>query len=381
MPQGADYLPLHTATPPGVEGPGQGPWSAAAGISAVDAAAWGDHGIGTGGSHAAMGHLPGLGGPPHAPVDQWGPDLWGAGSEMSFDDGDGESEEEEEEDPLALGEAALQAAPMPPPRPHFARKVACWTGAHDFVQSILMLAGGVVVSGGDSGFVRLHRIGEHDEAPISLHGHSGAVMCLDAPCTDPGGGGAADAPASSTIFSGSVDHTVGKWDIGAGGVRTATLEGHARSVHCLALGHGSGASAGDNILLTGSRDHTIKVWDLRTHACEHTLSGHTGSVTCIGSHGWRLVSGGGYNRGVDDDEVLSVDTSLKLWDLRRLGARGRTAPVWSRQAPSPTEPPQPFGQQPPGDPVLSLQLTESKLLTSHGGKQWTARIWDLATEC
>ena len=33
----------------------------------------------------------------------------------------------------------------------------------------------------------------------------------------------------------------------------------------------------------------------------------------------------------------------------------------------------------PGDPVLSLQLMENKVLTSHGGKHWTARIWDLDT--
>ena len=30
-----------------------------------------------------------------------------------------------------------------------------------------------------------------------------------------------------------------------------------------------------------------------------------------------------------------------------------------------------------GDPVLSLQLLQDKVLTSHGGKRWTARIWDL----
>ena len=27
--------------------------------------------------------------------------------------------------------------------------------------------------------------------------------------------------------------------------------------------------------------------------------------------------------------------------------------------------------------MLSLQLLEEKVLTSHGGKRWTARIWDL----
>ena len=30
-----------------------------------------------------------------------------------------------------------------------------------------------------------------------------------------------------------------------------------------------------------------------------------------------------------------------------------------------------------GDPVLSLQLMQDQVLTSHGGKRWTARIWDL----
>ena len=27
--------------------------------------------------------------------------------------------------------------------------------------------------------------------------------------------------------------------------------------------------------------------------------------------------------------------------------------------------------------MLSLQLLQEKVLTSHGGKRWTARIWDL----
>ena len=84
--------------------------------------------------------------------------------------------------------------------------------------------------------------------------------------------------------------------------------------------------------------------------------------------------------------MLSVDASLRLWDLRRLNAplatqgggaaAGGMGAVWSREAPSPNEPPQVLGL-PPGDPVLSLQLYEDKVLTSHGGKRWTARIWDL----
>ena len=152
------------------------------------------------------------------------------------------------------------------------------------------------------------------------------------------------------------------------------------------LGGGEDASPhGGAVRFTGSRDHTIRVWDLRARDCQHTLRGHTGSVTCLGAHGWKLLSGGGYNRGADDDEVLSVDTTLRLWDLRVVGRNigaglDATPSVWSTDAPSPADnDAMPHGMQqlPPGDPVLSLQLTEDRVLTSHGGKHWTARIWDL----
>ena len=49
------------------------------------------------------------------------------------------------------------------------------------------------------------------------------------------------------------------------------------------------SGGGGATLFTGSRDHSIKLWDLRSHTCEHTLLGHTGSVTCIGVHGWRVL--------------------------------------------------------------------------------------------
>ena len=83
--------------------------------------------------------------------------------------------------------------------------------------------------------------------------------------------------------------------------------------------------------------------------------------------------------------MLSVDTTLRLWDLRVVGRNigaglDATPSVWSTDAPSPADnDAMPHGMQqlPPGDPVLSLQLTEDRVLTSHGGKHWTARIWDL----
>jgi len=75
--------------------------------------------------------------------------------------------------------------------------------------------------------------------------------------------------------------------------------------------------------------------------------------------------------------VLSVDSTLRLWDLRMLGSRSPC--LWSKPAPSPEETAHlqgPFNLS-RGDPVLSLQLMRDKVLTSHGGKRWTARIWDL----
>ena len=60
--------------------------------------------------------------------------------------------------------------------------------------------------------------------------------------------------------------------------------------------------------------------------------------------------------------------------------RAGTCRPFQSIAPSPADnDAMPHGMQqlPPGDPVLSLQLTEDRVLTSHGGKHWTARIWDL----
>ena len=177
--------------------------------------------------------------------------------DLDDDDGVDAAEDDEATDDEELMMPAL------PSRPQFARKLAVWSGAHDFVQSILVMAGGLIVSGGDSGVVRMHRVGTHgnmDEPPVSLQGHAGAVMCLDAPSSDQ-----ASTPPSS-LFSGSVDHRVCKWDLSAGATRTATLEGHARSVHCLTLGYDGPSGSASDVLFTGSRDHTIKIWDLRTSA-------------------------------------------------------------------------------------------------------------------
>ena len=56
-----------------------------------------------------------------------------------------------------------------------------------------------------------------------------------------------------------------------------------------------------------------------------------------------------------------------------LGSSARTPCLWTKAAPSPEG----GGGGDEGEPVLSLQLLPDKVLTSHGGEEWTARIWDL----
>jgi WD40 repeat protein len=104
-------------------------------------------------------------------------------------------------------------------RPRFARKLECWTGSHDFVQSILMLPDGrTVVSGGDSGNVTLHQVGEPGQPSrttpsVRLVGHQSAVMCLG-------------ATASGEVLSGSVDHGVRLWDVHRGACKQERLGRH-----------------------------------------------------------------------------------------------------------------------------------------------------------
>jgi WD40 repeat protein len=117
-----------------------------------------------------------------------------------------------------------------------------------------------------------------------------------------------------------------------------------------------------------ARPDTAQVWDLRTNKAVAELRGHTGSVTCVGTYQWQLASGAGFNRGLDNDTVLSVDSTIRMWDLRSMQC------MWVKEVPPP-----PGGTpHPKGDPVLCLQLLHDKILTSHGGKDWTARVWQIS---
>ena len=74
-------------------------------------------------------------------------------------------------------------------------------------------------------------------------------------------------------------------------------------------------------------------------------------------------------RHTQEDQDDALTDSLVGGSLA--GQRDETSPADNDAMPHGMQ------QLPPGDPVLSLQLTEDRVLTSHGGKHWTARIWDL----
>lgn len=114
----------------------------------------------------------------------------------------------------------------------------------------------------------------------SLDGHVSPVTCL--------------VGSSASVFSGSVDKTVMKWDL-----RTrrsvATFTGHAGPVWCLALRGQRLFSAGD--------DAKVIVWDTDSGARLSTISRHEAPVRCmVEAHGLLLTAG-------DDGTLLCSDSS------------------------------------------------------------------------
>ena len=133
------------------------------------------------------------------------------------------------EDLLSSSEVLAEEARTASRRPRFAKKLETWVGAHDFVQSILMLSGGQVVSGGDGGLVKVHSVGVHDaHAAQHLEGHTGAVMCLDSTTAD----GSGDGGGAPHVLSGSVDHTVRQWDVETGACVARFSGTRARCTAC-----------------------------------------------------------------------------------------------------------------------------------------------------
>lgn len=62
------------------------------------------------------------------------------------------------------------------------------------------------------------------------------------------------------------------------------LRGHTSTVRCI-------QSAGYRAVVSGSRDTTLRVWDLDKGVSTKVLVGHSSSVRCLAVHGDLVVSG------------------------------------------------------------------------------------------
>jgi F-box and WD-40 domain protein CDC4 len=72
------------------------------------------------------------------------------------------------------------------------------------------------------------------------------------------------------------------------------ISGHSSLVGLLDLSHG--------YLVSAAADSTLRIWNPDTGICQHTLSAHTGAITCF-QHNENMVLSGS-------------DGTLKMWDVR-----------------------------------------------------------------
>src|SRR3981189_3568379 len=75
------------------------------------------------------------------------------------------------------------------------------------------------------------------------------------------------------------------------------LRGHTSTVRCI-------QSAGYKTVVSGSRDTTLRVWDLEKGVSTKVLVGHSSSVRCLAVYGDLVVSG-------SYDYTAMVNSSLK----------------------------------------------------------------------
>ena len=82
------------------------------------------------------------------------------------------------------------------------------------------------------------------------------------------------APDGQTLFSGSWDATIKKWDL-AYGREIQVMTGHSESVRALSL------AADGNSLASSSWDGTVRIWDVATGETRAVLRGQNEKVHAV----------------------------------------------------------------------------------------------------
>jgi guanine nucleotide-binding protein subunit beta-2-like 1 protein len=164
----------------------------------------------------------------------------------------------------------------------------------------------------------------------SLHGHSHFVQ---------------DVVISSDgqfALSGSWDHTLRLWDLNTG-TTTKRFVGHTKDVLSVAF------SADNRQIVSGSRDKTIRLWNTLGE-CKYTIEdqGHSEWVSCVrfspNTANPLIVSGG-------------WDKQVKVWNLTNCKLRTNLS-----------------GHS---DYINTVTVSPDGSLCASGGKDGTAKLWDL----
>ncbi|HEY6565868.1 MAG TPA: hypothetical protein VIY86_15405, partial [Pirellulaceae bacterium] len=101
-------------------------------------------------------------------------------------------------------------------------------------------------------------------------------------------------PSGDRIVTGGEDRAICVWDVSTGEELTH-LGGSTGRILAVQM-------LDDRRLAAGTSRNRIDIWNLDSGVCEHSLSGHTGSVAVLVRHAGYLVSGG-------------YDATVRLWNL------------------------------------------------------------------